>query len=155
MKLIFLFVLLLIGSIVGFGYYRTWQMQNSHLQQEFIKGTVPIEGPEGFYAGTANFPTGPWRGKKFDSEKNTGVNVIHTIAGETDRFSFKTETGKGIQDKDLEIIKIDYNIPSNSWPVRLVLDEIVEVTPDKFLGKMHVRIPYLPPFTLVYFRLKK
>jgi hypothetical protein len=138
------------------GLWRNYATGRSPANSVFNSGQLPYPLPDGKYKGSASFNTGPWVGKSFNNSQMTGIN---NFEGENfrfyDSFSFKTYTGKGLKDKDLEVLKIDYDIPGNNWLVRRVLDEVVETEPGKYLGKAHLRLIPGLPFTLVYFRLEK
>ena len=69
-------------------------------------------------------------------------------------YPFKTYIGKGLQDKKINVIKIDY-AQSDPWWVTYVLDEIVEIGPQTYLGKVHLTIIPGIPFTVGFFRLQK
>ena len=142
-------VLLLLG--VAFGFFRTWQMEHSDNQKKFENGTVRDVHPDGLYNGSISRKTS-WLGKKFNAANSTGINVFE---GKGDAYPFVTSYGKGIRDRNLMVINIDYNIAQNPWWMHPILDEIVQVGPDEFLGKLHVRIIPRFPFTLGYFTLKK
>ena len=60
--------------------------------------------------------------------------------GNTEAYFFKTSTGPGIKDRDLQAFKLDYDSPENPFVIRIVLDEMVEIAPDQFLGKVHVKV---------------
>ena len=149
------FLIVIIVAFFALGYYRTYQMQHNALAEEFSKGSLPILDLDGFYKGSANFPTGPWLGKSINKDTQSGVNILGTITGQSERFHFKTSTVTGLQDKNLQVVKLDYDLPGNSFIIKPVLDEVVETAPGKYLGKVHFRLPYIPPFTLAYFRLEK
>lgn len=117
-------------------------------QQEFLKGTKPGE-LSGFYKGTASVKT-TWKGKEFDSNSKTGINIL----GDTKKYPFKIYTGKGLQD-NVDVLKIDYNIKENPFWVRLILDELVEIAPNKYLGKAMIRVIPGFPFTVLFFSLSK
>jgi hypothetical protein len=101
----------------------------------------------------------PWLGKTFDSAKQTGENIFtrdsyalarffnpfyrgFTLEGiDTYRgFAFRTYTAPGLMDPDRGVLKIDYDLDENpSLTVRRVLDELVQVDRDTYLGKAHLR----------------
>ena len=144
-------VIIIIILPILLGLIRTWQTQNSSNQKLFLSGHVPNPLPNGSYKGSVgNIKTG-WQGKKFDASASAGINLI---SGK-EVYPFKTYAGKGIQDKNLGVYKIDYNIPTNPLWLKFILDEIVEVSPNHFLGKVHLKIIPGLPFTLGYFRLEK
>jgi hypothetical protein len=74
---------------------------------------------------------------------------------EAPSYPIKTYTGKGEKDTQTEVIKLDYDAPENPLFIRLILDEIVEIAPQQFLGKIHLKV--LPGFyvTIGYFGLQK
>jgi hypothetical protein len=101
----------------------------------------------------------PWLGKTFDAATQTGENIFRrdsyllarffnpfyrgfTLEGtDTYRgFAFRTYTAPGLMDTDRSVLKIDYDLHENpSLTVRRVLDELVQVDRDTYLGKAHVR----------------
>ncbi len=83
----------------------------------------------------------------------TGINLIGEKNSE--KFPFHFTVGKGIIDKKLMVIKIDYAIPENPFWLRAVLDEIVLIDAEKYLGKVHFRILPGITFSLGYFSLEK
>jgi len=148
---VFVFVVL----FVVLGLLRTWLLQHGVRQKLFLQGKLPKEPLSGFYKGAVYGYMGPWKGKKFNSKNNQGMNVFGGGKTTVEQFPFTTYTGEGFRDMQISTIKIDYNVAGNSFFVRKILDEIVEVSPGKFLGKMHIRL--LPFFSLTvgYFTLDK
>lgn len=147
-------LIIILLSVVGFGLYRTGQMQKSDYQKEFLTGKTPSKPLDGFYRGTVRNLKTDWQGKTFDATASTGINIFKRKKGETKEFPFKTYIGKGLMDKDKDVFKIDYSNSTPFW-VRLILDEIVEVSPNKFLGKVNMKIIPGLPFTVGFFRLEK
>jgi hypothetical protein len=99
----------------------------------------------------------PWRGKVFDAAAHGGSNLFTARSqplirpfdravrddrpGLVSAYRFATSTGRGVIDRDREILKIDYDLPTNPFgPIRRVLDELVEVAPGYYLGKAHLRV---------------
>lgn len=140
----------IISIILFLGIHRTWLIQHSSNQKIFLTGKIPNPKPDGLYKGKVNFKT-TWMGKKFDANSSTGINIIDN----KENYPFKTYTGKGIQDKSLDVFRIDYNIPQNPFWLRFILDEIVQVDKDRYLGKVHINLIPGLPFTLGYFKLEK
>jgi len=83
--------------------------------------------------------------KKFSQNRN----------GDTSAFYFQTRTEAGSMDREIKVIKLDYNAPENPFPIRIIIDEIVEIAPEQFLGKIHLKV--FPRFysTIGYFGLRK
>jgi hypothetical protein len=102
----------------------------------------------------------PWLGKTFDAATSTGDNVFVDNAwsrateklgwpayrvhsddppGTVRVFPFRTYVGKGIEDPELDVLKIDYGQSPNPLPVRRVVDEVVELPGGYILGKAHMR----------------
>ena len=109
--------------------------------------------------------TMPWLGKAFDPAAGRGENVFapgpawyaaallglvprlgwpigRDEAGRLRGFQFVTERGVGRVDPGTEVLRIVYDHPDapNPFPVRRVLDEVVEVEPGLLLGKAHLRV---------------
>ena len=143
-----LFLLLMIGVL------RTWQVQHDRRQQIFLCGKIPKQLPDGFYRGSATGYRGAWQGKKFDRSRKSGLNILLTGGKPKEKFPFVTYVGQGESDQ-IQVIKIDYNISSNSWWLKLILDEIVAVNPHKYLGKVHLILPLGIVFSLGYFSLER
>lgn len=118
------------------------------LQFLFEKGTVPKE-LEGFYKGKLDelIPANlleyvgkfisffwlPWRGKTF--HKNHGENILpfnkHV-------FPFKTKITTGLQDP-IQVLQLDYNLPENPRKIRKVIDELVCIDKNQYLGKAYIK----------------
>lgn len=56
-------------------------------------------------------------------------------------FPFRTTTGPGVVDPDRVVLKILYESRPNPFPVRQVLDELVDLGDGVYLGKAHGRRP--------------
>jgi hypothetical protein len=99
----------------------------------------------------------PWRGKVFDATAQGGGNLFTARSkrlirpfdpavrddrpGLVSAYPFATSSGLGVIDHDREVLKIDYDLPTNRFgPLRRVLDELVEVAPGYYLGKAHLRV---------------
>jgi hypothetical protein len=127
-----------------------------------------------FFQGLANLWM-PWRGKTFDPSQKRGENIFtkdsyplarlfnplyrgFTSEGpKTYRgFAFHTYTAPGLLDTDRTVLKIDYNLKENpALTVRRVLDELVQVDNDVYLGKAHVRWWWGTWQTVAYFSLRR
>ncbi len=158
---IFFLVLLVVLLLL---WIRTWQMGKEPNHAEFLAGRLPNPKPNGLYEGSVGFETS-WMGKKFDAEHATGVNVFkdkkarHNAAphdGKTiERYSFKTSATSSLLDENLVVLNIDYNVKGNPLWLKFVVDELVEIAPDHYLGKMNLKIIPGIPFSVVYFELKR
>lgn len=162
---------LLFWSLVSFFVNR------GHYHKKFVEGRAPQTPPNGFYKGTAHIlfdkPV-PWLGKSFDSPNQLGFNIFTPLGakilkistplykrfgtnkdGNTDAYYFKTRTDAGLKDPQLKVIKLDYDARGNPVLIRVILDEIVEVAPEQYLGKIHLKV--FPKFysTIGYFSLEK
>jgi hypothetical protein len=144
-----------LAAVLALLLLRTIQISSMSDQALFSKGTVGTTLPNGLYAGTVEGPRVSWRGKKFDSATKTGINVFSSPQGSTtEKYPFTFSVGAGSHDP-INVIKIDYNLRENPLWLRPILDEIVEIAPSEFLGKLQFRLIPDFPFTLTYFRLKK
>jgi hypothetical protein len=152
-------------------------VNRSHYHKLFVAGKLPQTAPDGFYQGTAHIffdKQTPWLGKSFVARDNLGFNIFMAKSapllktmmpfykkfsqspnGDTDAFYFQTRAEAGLKDKETDVIKLEYDAPENPFPVRIILDEIVEIAPGQFLGKIHLKV--FPRFysTIGYFGLKK
>ena len=146
--------LLVLGILSGF--LRTWQIQNDEREKIFLAGTVPNPVLDGLYYGAVPGHTVSWLGKKFYAAREKGINVFSDgKGGEVEQYPFVTSVGKGLHEKNLDVLKIDYDIPGNPVWLRLVVDEVVQVAPGWYLGKLEARMIPGYPFALTYFELKQ
>ena len=115
----------------------------------------------------------PWRGKMFDVSQQRGVNIFtkdsYLLARlfnplyrgfiadgpKTYRaFAFRTYIAPGLFDGDRAVLKIDYDLRENPVPtVRRVLDELVKLDDNSYLGKAHVHWWWGGWQTVAYFSL--
>lgn len=151
----FLYILAcIIVGIIALLALRTFQLELGSEQTRFSRGTAETL-PEGLYAGSVDGPKVSWLGKKFTSEHYSGINMFRENDGSTsEKYPFVLSLGPGVHDNH-QVIQIDYNTPTNPWWLRPILDEIVEIAPGQYLGKLQYRIIPFYPFTLTYFSLTK
>lgn len=156
MKLFLLFLLTLLSLTMSLSLIlailRTWKTQTSPNQKIFISGKAPMEFPDGFYWGKVTGLKTDWQGKKFNSKSKTGINIFKKGGKLTELYPFKIYSAKGLQD-NIEVLRIDYNLPENPLWIRFVKDEIVETGEDKFLGKIHLTVIPGLPISVGYFKL--
>lgn len=139
-------ILMVIVMCIAIPVYLLLRRQNQRIlenpfQKMFLTGHVPGPLPGGFYAGSVPNYRGSWKGKKFNQAAATGVNIFATSLDGTqtkEQYPFKTYVGQGLQDPDLQVLKLDYNLPENPLWLRPIVDEIVELEPSHYLGKMHL-----------------
>jgi hypothetical protein len=116
----------------------------------------------------------PWMGKKFDPQKQTGVNtltgsarwpakILWPLYSTRDApegraaFDFTTYVEAGKLDPEVDVLVIDYeSVHSNpNLLIRQIRDELVQVVPGANLGKMLVKVPRRAElFPALYFALK-
>ena len=154
LKLLFWLFIIAVLAGIAYGIYRTIKAQHDTWQQEFLSGKVPAQSPDGFYRGSIREMSVSWQGKKFDAAHQTGINVIKKDGTTYDAYRFITHPGKGLRDGN-DVLVIDYNIAGNPFWLKRIVDEIVEVAPGKYLGKVHVKIIPGYPFAMGFFRLEK
>jgi hypothetical protein len=114
-----------------------------------------IQGVVDRFATTLTGAWMPWLGKAFDSKANRGYNRLANSArwpakllwplyrtkDDADAraaFDFETAVEPGKADPDVQVLKIDYG-PVESNPgliIRSIRDELVEIVPDTYLGKI-------------------
>jgi hypothetical protein len=99
----------------------------------------------------------PWLGKRFDPAEQSGDNLFVTSASTPTRvlfryelqeadggrlagFRFRTYVSPGTVDPDRDTLKIDYDSDENpGLLIRDILDELVQVVPGAYLGKVLLR----------------
>jgi hypothetical protein len=116
----------------------------------------------------------PWKGKAFDASRREGINILsrdslpwahllwplyrdyREIGPHFYRaFPFATYTAPGLTDPDRRVFKIDYNLePNPPLSVRRVLDELVQLSEDFYLGKAHVKWWWGSWQTVAFFSLQ-
>ena len=114
-----------------------------------------IQGAFDRFATTLTGAWMPWLGKAFDAEAQRGYNRLapsarwpakalwpfySTTEDEHARhaFDFETAIEPGKADPDVQVLKIDYG-PVASNPrlvIRRIRDELVQIVPDTYLGKI-------------------
>jgi hypothetical protein len=174
----FLFVAVLLLGVPTFGFaiLRSQYLEHSADQKEFLTGTLPSPAPEGFFQGYVgsdpNKNPGSWLGKSFDATTSTGVNFF-SAAGEKNsnltadditpiaiglankKYPFATSLDIDTRSQDLNVFKLDYNVPVNPFWLRIVTDEIVQTSPGHYLGKLQVHVIPGYPLTMTFFQLQK
>jgi len=179
--MLILWILLSITAAVAlwlaFWSFVSFLVNRSDYHRQFVTGKISQNAPDGFYQGSAHIffdKQTPWLGKSFVADSKLGFNIFMPKGsallkimmplykkfqlnrnGDTDAFYFQTRTAAGLKDKNVDVIKLDYDAPENPFPIRIILDEIVEIAPEQFLGKIHLKV--FPRFysTIGYFGLKK
>jgi hypothetical protein len=116
----------------------------------------------------------PWVGKRFDQATQTGDNLLLPSArmasralwpsyrpedagdGRLAAFKFRTYASPGELDPDRQTMKIDYDSEENpGLLIRDILDELVQVVPGSYLGKVLLRRNRQAPWRLIgYFALQ-
>jgi hypothetical protein len=115
----------------------------------------------------------PWQGKTFDRAGARGYNVLscdslrlarifwpgyrHYVPSGNNTFrafQFRTYVGPGRADVHTQVLKIDYKLRENPvLSVRRLLDELVQVADDYYLGKAHLKWWWGQWQTVAYFTL--
>jgi hypothetical protein len=93
----------------------------------------------------------PWAGKRFqhlDRNQGTGINRIR-FAGERLWYPFRTRVEPSVID-GAPCIALDYDLPENPSLIRVLRDELREVSPGLFLGPALVR-PIRKPHLAMFF----
>lgn len=157
MMFLFRLIFSLVLIALAIALYLTWHTNSSETEKAFAAGTIPAPALSGFYKGSVDLPVKvTWLGKKFDAATSTGINVFDSGLGSTtDKYSFRYGEIAALHEPGIKVIAIDYDLPQNPFWVRPIFDELVQVAPGKYLGKMNVRIIPGYPFTLGFFRLEK
>lgn len=115
----------------------------------------------------------PWQGKRFDSAAGTGDNRVSTSAALPSKllwpfykmkdavggklaFDFTTYIDASKADPDVQVMVIDYaDIDDNPvLVIRSIRDELVEIVPGAYLGKILYRLPTDRYETVGFFALR-
>ena len=100
----------------------------------------------------------PWLGKTFDHANSRGANILrsssktlahvlfpfyHAYTPRDEQtflaFNFRTYIAAGKEDLDRQVLKIDYESQENPpLSIRRVLDELVQIEDNYYLGKAHL-----------------
>ncbi|MEK7499835.1 MAG: hypothetical protein AAB649_04485 [Patescibacteria group bacterium] len=138
------------------GMVRTYKMEHGEMQEKFLKGTANVTSLDGDYKGIAHgLESTSWKGKTLSQADKNGINRIMEEGVLAKKYPFKFFVRKGLRDTNLGVIVLDYNQPGNTWWLKYIVDEMVEVAPQEYLGKVHVQITPKIVFTLGYFSLAK
>ena len=117
----------------------------------------------------------PWLGKTFNASEQRGDNIftrdsyllarlfnpfyrgfITDQPGTYRCFAFRTYMARGLMDTDRTVLKIDYDLKDNpALTVRRILDELVQIDDNLYLGKAHVRWWWGNWQTVAYFTLRR
>ncbi len=149
--LIALLVLLVLG--VCYGMYRTWKTGRMPEYEVFMKSAAPTTVAEGLWKGTADeLGEVSWKGKKFLPDAQ-GINLF----GEekTEKYPFSFFPAPSLSDSAKTILRIDYGRKENPLWLRLIVDEMVRVADNKFLGAVYIDLIPGFPFRMGYFRLER
>lgn len=117
----------------------------------------------------------PWRGKTFDAAQAKGINrmtlssqlplrMLFPLYGMQNApddgklaFDFVTRVEAGAVEPSIDVLVIDYE-PVNSNPdliIRQIRDELVQLLPDTYLGRILFKLPGGRLTNIGYFALKQ
>lgn len=93
----------------------------------------------------------PWLGKRFIREEQRGTNSVtmaalvvkviapnyglHKVGDHYEGFDMRNWVAPSSLDPATQVMVIDYQI-NNPWPMSRIIDELVEIVPNTYLGKM-------------------
>ncbi len=146
-----LFLAACVILIIAAAIYLNYRVSHHPNQLKFDSGVIPTTQFDGFYEGkNFNGLGDTWMGKTFDSASNSGINTFT----DGNRIKFKVYEAQGLRD-DKTVLRLDYNLKGNPLWMRFIKDEIVETSPNNYLGKVTFKIIPGLPFTVTYFELSK
>ena len=131
--------------------YYNWQARRKPEYNQFTKGIIPDKAPDGSYSGKTEVARSSWLGKKFDGANSTGINNFE----EGERYPFHTYVGPSLTNSKQQVFKIDYNQAGNPIWLKFIVDEVVQIEPGHFLGKIQINIIPGLAFTIGYFTLQQ
>lgn len=97
----------------------------------------------------ASSPLFPWLGKRFDAHGDVvgeGKNRFKLLG---ELGAFRVRYGGSVLDSERCAV-LDYDLPENPAPLRLVMDELREVRPGLFFGPAFVRTRTEPKLVLFF-----
>lgn len=148
-------LIFLVSTGLLLGYARTYVVERQIEQAEFTNGIADLSKLDGDYKGVAHGYSGTWQGKTIFQNTKNGINRFLYEEKLQQKYPFALSAQKALRDSGKDVIVLDYNQPGNPWWLKYVVDEMVEVGPQHYLGKVHVRITSGLVFTLGYFSLTK
>lgn len=151
-RILIVLILLAVAAVVVWTQMRTWEMEKRPEQALFAGGAAK-EPAVGKYKGSSGDYKGSWQGKVIQGE-GKGANVFNRDGQESIKYPFAYSLGRGVRDKKLEVVVLDYNQPGNPWWLRFIRDEMVATGENQYLGKVHVWVLPNYYFTLGYFSLE-
>lgn len=118
-----------------------------------------VSAPVDAYARAATRVWMPWKGKVLDAQGARGRNLFSNgwrplmrvawpgyddvrpqDADHLTTFGFKTWIGPSVETPEIEVFKIDYDVPTSPrFVIQSVLDELVQIEPGLFLGQALLR----------------
>lgn len=125
----------------------------------FYKGTLDMLIPKNLLEQIEEFVAKiwlPWYGKQFNKKTNSGDNLLPEVLqpllrskygnktfGKKDgnrihAFPFKTKITKALQDP-MQVLQLNYNLPQNPGKVRDIIDELVQIDKNTYLGKAYLK----------------
>ena len=109
--------------------------------------------PFGGLRALASWGRFPWEGKRFSSTRGarqgTGINRIRLGGGRL-WYPFETRVEPSAMDGG-PCILLDYDLPANPRPIRMIRDELRQVSPGLFLGPAMLDTKKSPPRLVLYF----
>lgn len=137
-------------------YLVTLRNEGTSEHAEFRNGTTPLEMPDGTLRGVPPpFYRGSWWGKRIVGAEARGINIFEWNGKQTEKYPFRMFVARGIRDKDLDVLCFDYNAPENPWYMRFARDEVREIAPGKYLGKIYLNLIPGLPVLIGYFGMNK
>lgn len=150
-----LFCVLLVVALlaIGYGFFRTWKTGRSDKYEKFVQGTLPAQMPEGPWTGYVDELTGvSWKGKKFLGD-GKGINVFENNGVKSEAYQFAFFQTEGVDVP--KVVRLDYGQKGNPLWLRFIVDEMVSVGDNRFLGIVYIDLIPGIPFRMGYFRLEK
>jgi hypothetical protein len=143
----------ILSLTLGYGVYRTWKTGRMAEYAEFKHGVMPVSMPDGAWNGSApELGEISWKGKQFIGGVK-GINVFQKNGVTSQAFPFKYFQSKGYDSPS--VIRLDYAQPGNPVWLQFIVDEMVSVGDNKFLGLVYIKLIPGFPLRMGYFRLQK
>jgi len=143
----------LFAAALSYGFYRSWKTGRAADYGAFQAGMLPSVMPEGQWRGSVpELGEVAWKGKKFLGA-GKGINVFEKSGVKSEAYEFEFYKTTGID--AAHVIRLDYGKPGNPLWLRFIVDEMVSVGENRYLGLVYLNIVPGFPFRMGYFRLEK
>lgn len=149
-----LILIIFLGLFGSYGWTTKNERGPEHVK--FREARKPEALPDGTLKGVPPpFYRGSWWGKSITAAESRGINLFEWSGIKSENYPFVMYFTKGLRDTDLDVVRFDYDLPANPWWLRFAKDEVREIAPGQFIGKIYFTIIPGSPTLIGYFGMNK